>query len=120
MEELCREMTARGLSTPLLVGGATTSALHTAVKLAPLYAHVFHATDASASAVLAGRLMSDRSATEAEEHRKQEDIRALRERRDSPDKATSSFAGSTGESAVADSYLRGAFFADIPARELRM
>ena len=118
MEELCREMTARGLSTPLLVGGATTSALHTAVKLAPLYAHVFHATDASASAVLAGRLMSDRSATEAEEHRKQEDIRALRERRDSPDKATSSFAGSTGESPAADSYLRGAFFADIPAREL--
>ena len=77
MEELCREMTSRGLSTPLLIGGATTSALHTAVKLAPLYDHVFYAPDASASAVLAGRLLSDRAVTEAEEHRKQEEMRAL-------------------------------------------
>ena len=77
MEELCREMAARGLSTPLLIGGATTSALHTAVKLAPLYAHVFYAPDASASAVLAGRLMSDRENTEAEEHRKQEELREM-------------------------------------------
>ena len=83
MEELCREMTARGLSTPLLVGGATTSALHTAVKLAPLYEHVFYASDASASAVLAGRLMSDRAATEAEEHRKQEEMRALHHSKES-------------------------------------
>jgi len=118
MEELCREMSARGLSTPLLVGGATTSALHTAVKLAPLYGHVFYAPDASASAVLAGRLMSDRAATEAEERRKQEEMRELRERKDSPVKASPSFAGSTGESPAADTYLRGAFFESIPAREL--
>ena len=119
MEELCREMSARGLSTPLLIGGATTSALHTAVKLAPLYGHVFYAPDASASAVLAGRLMSDRAATEAEEHRKQEEIRELRERRDSP-AAGAPHSGLDPESHLyaADSYLRGAFFADIPAREL--
>ena len=122
MEELCREMTARGLSTPLLVGGATTSALHTAVKLAPLYAHVFHASDASASAVLAGRLMSDRDATEAEEHRKQEKLRELREQKDSPVKPAND--GKTvipdpiGDPFPADSYLQGKFFADIPAREL--
>ena len=114
MEELCREMTARGLSTPLLVGGATTSALHTAVKLAPLYAHVFHASDASASAVLAGRLMSDRDATEAEEHRKQEKLRELREQKDSPVKP----ANDERTPFPADSYLQGKFFADIPAREL--
>lgn len=42
MEEICKEMTARGLDTPLLVGGAAASALHTAVRLAPLYGHVFY------------------------------------------------------------------------------
>ena len=117
MEELCREMAARGLSTPLLVGGATTSALHTAVKLAPLYDHVFYAPDASASAVLSGRLMSDRAATEAEEHRKQENIRELHERKDSPVKA-GVIPDPTGALLPADSYLRGKFFADIPCREL--
>ena len=81
MEELCREMKARGLSTPLFVGGATTSDLHTAVKLAPLYDHVFHAPDASAGAVMAQRCMQDRQAFEAEQHARQEEIRALREGR---------------------------------------
>ena len=52
MEEICREMNARGMNTPLLIGGATTSAVHTAVKLAPLYDHVFYGPDASAAAVL--------------------------------------------------------------------
>ncbi len=75
MEELCREMSARGLSTPLFVGGATTSDLHTAVKLAPLYAHVFHAPDASAGAVMAQRCLQDREAFEAEQHARQETIR---------------------------------------------
>lgn len=77
MEELCREMAARGLDTPLLVGGATTSALHTAVKLAPLYGHVFHAPDASSTAVLAGRLMTNRADTEAAEHAVQQSLREL-------------------------------------------
>ena len=141
MEELCREMTARGLSTPLLVGGATTSALHTAVKLAPLYGHVFYASDASASAVLAGRLMSDRAATEAGEHRRQEEMRALHHSKESagaglassrtdgnyfpnkfvgkpisdPSSATPAHAS---PAFAAESYLRGAFFESIPAREL--
>ncbi len=114
MEELCREMAARGLSMPLLIGGATTSALHTAVKLAPLYGHVFYAPDASASAVLAGRLMSDREATEAEEHRKQEELRALYRAGDqtviSSEVEKSPFPP--------ESYLRGAFFESIPCREL--
>jgi len=141
MEELCREMAARGLSTPLLVGGATTSALHTAVKLAPLYEHVFYASDASASAVLAGRLMSDRAATEAEEHRKQEEMRALHHSKESAGAglaaqraADNYFSDKFAEKPIvappsttpthaspafaADSYLRGAFFESIPCREL--
>lgn len=77
MEEICKEMTARGLDTPLLVGGAAASALHTAVRLAPLYGHVFYGQDASASAVLANQLITDREGTEAAEHKKQEHLRKL-------------------------------------------
>lgn len=77
MEEICKEMTARGMDTPLLVGGAAASALHTAVRLAPLYGHVFYGQDASASAVLANQLITDREGTEAAEHKKQEHLREL-------------------------------------------
>ena len=77
MEELCREMTARGMDIPLFIGGATTSALHTAVKLAPLYEHVFYGADASASAVMAKRCMADRVRFEQEEHEAQEKMRTI-------------------------------------------
>ena len=81
MEELCREMAARGLDTPLFIGGATTSALHTAVKLAPLYDHVFYAPDASAGAVLAKKCLRDRATFEADQHAEQARIRELHEGR---------------------------------------
>ena len=81
MEEICREMTARNMNTPLLIGGATTSALHTAVKLAPLYDHVFYGPDASASAVLAKRCMMDRDKFENEMHAEQQKLRDLYHRK---------------------------------------
>ena len=77
MEEICREMASRGMDTPLFVGGATTSSLHTAVKLAPLYGHVFHGADASAAAVMAKKCMMDREAFEKEQHAGQEKIRSM-------------------------------------------
>jgi len=77
MEELCCEMHARGLDTPLFIGGATTSALHTAVKLAPLYDHVFYSPDASANAVLAKRCLADRAAFEQQQHAAQAHLRTL-------------------------------------------
>ncbi|MBQ3607049.1 MAG: methionine synthase [Bacteroidales bacterium] len=77
MEEICREMASRGMDTPLFVGGATTSSLHTAVKLAPLYAHVFHGADASAAAVMAKKCMMDRKTFEAEQHAGQDKIRSM-------------------------------------------
>ena len=77
MEEICREMTSRGMTTPLFVGGATTSALHTAVKLAPLYGHVFHGADASAAAVMAKKYMMDPAEFEAECHAEQLKMREL-------------------------------------------
>ena len=110
MEELCREMAARGLDTPLFIGGATTSALHTAVKLAPLYDHVFYAPDASAGAVLAKKCLRDRAAFEAAQHAEQARIRDLHEgRKAAPAPVQTGFAS--------DSYLR-TIPADIPLMEV--
>ena len=77
MEEICREMTRRGMRTPLFIGGATTSPLHTAVKLAPLYDRVFYGADASATAVMAKKYMLDGDGFTASEHEKQEKIRRV-------------------------------------------
>ena len=77
MEELCRDMNSRGMSAALMIGGATTSALHTAVKLAPLYSHVFYGADASAAAVLAKKYILDKEGFEREEHQKQAQLREL-------------------------------------------
>ena len=77
MEELCREMKTRGMNIPLFVGGATTSALHTAVKLAPLYGHVYHGADASVAAVMAKRYIIDPDSFESEQHNEQERLREL-------------------------------------------
>ena len=110
MEELCREMHARGLDTPLFIGGATTSALHTAVKLAPLYEHVFYAPDASAGAVLAKKCLRDREAFEASQHAEQARIRALHQGRKSvPAPAEAGFAP--------ESYLR-TVPEDLPLTEI--
>lgn len=83
MEEICRDMAARGMKTPLFIGGATTSAVHTSVKLAPLYNHVFYGADASASAVMAKKYMMDPEGFENEQHSGQ---RKLRELYESPEK----------------------------------
>jgi 5-methyltetrahydrofolate--homocysteine methyltransferase len=57
---VAQELTREGFSTPLLIGGATTSAVHTAVKIAPHYAPgVVHVLDASRAVGVAGALLSD-------------------------------------------------------------
>jgi len=62
LDEMARtvaEFERRGLRIPILVGGAATSALHTALKLQPLYSGpVIHTTDASDSAVVVNTLMN--------------------------------------------------------------
>jgi 5-methyltetrahydrofolate--homocysteine methyltransferase len=48
MVDVAKEMERRGLDTPLLIGGATTSRQHTAVRIAPAYSQpVLHVLDAS-------------------------------------------------------------------------
>jgi 5-methyltetrahydrofolate--homocysteine methyltransferase len=53
------EMTRRGMTVPLLIGGATTSGKHTAVKIAPSYkGPTVHVPDASLAVGVLGKLMS--------------------------------------------------------------
>ncbi len=59
MTHVAREMKRAGMTIPLLVGGATTSAKHTAVKIAPHYdGPVLHVLDASRSVNVVERLLS--------------------------------------------------------------
>jgi len=57
---VAEEMKKRGMNLPLLIGGATTSRIHTAVKIAPKYDHgVLHVLDASRSVPVVGDLLND-------------------------------------------------------------
>ena len=58
MVHIAKEMKRRGMKQPLLIGGATTSKIHTAVKIAPEYQDVIHVLDASRSVTVAGSLLS--------------------------------------------------------------
>ncbi|CAN5726585.1 hypothetical protein BH10BAC2_BH10BAC2_50140 [soil metagenome] len=59
MVHIAHEMKRRNMSLPLLIGGATTSRIHTAVKIAPQYNNgVVHVLDASRSVTVAGSLLA--------------------------------------------------------------
>jgi 5-methyltetrahydrofolate--homocysteine methyltransferase len=61
MVVVAREMARRGVTKPLLIGGATTSRQHTAVKIAPEYpGPTVHVVDASRAVDVVSRLLSDR------------------------------------------------------------
>jgi 5-methyltetrahydrofolate--homocysteine methyltransferase len=60
MVHVAREMERRKLTTPLLIGGATTSKLHTAVRIAPRYSHpTVHVLDASRAVSVVSSLLSE-------------------------------------------------------------
>lgn len=60
MVNVASEMERQGLKIPLLIGGATTSRIHTAVKIDPVYSGtVVHVTDASKSVPIAGEAISE-------------------------------------------------------------
>ncbi|HEY6401797.1 MAG TPA: vitamin B12 dependent-methionine synthase activation domain-containing protein, partial [Blastocatellia bacterium] len=59
MQHVAREMQREGFTTPLLIGGATTSRVHTAVKIAPNYEPpVVHVLDASRAVPVVGALVN--------------------------------------------------------------
>ncbi|HVF09798.1 MAG TPA: methionine synthase, partial [Abditibacteriaceae bacterium] len=60
MMHVAREMQREGFTMPLLIGGATTSRIHTAVKIAPHYEQpVLHVLDASRAVGVVGSLISE-------------------------------------------------------------
>ena len=75
MVHVAREMDRQGFTLPLLIGGATTSAKHTAVKIAPAYRNTtVHVLDASRCVGVVDRLKSDdnRAAFEVRNREEQE------------------------------------------------
>lgn len=88
MVSVAKEMERRKMNIPLLIGGATTSRVHTAVKIAPNYsAPVVHVLDASRSVPVAAKLVSKEARGEfaasirdeynklREDHRKKQDMK---------------------------------------------
>ncbi len=93
MITVAKEMERRGLETPLLIGGATTSGKHTAVKIAPAYGGpVIHVADASLAVGVVGKLIgADKAGFVAEVAARQVVLReqhAARDRRPLLDAAT--------------------------------
>lgn len=82
MVHVAVELQKAGLHIPLLIGGATTSKLHTALKIAPVYnAPVIHLKDASQNAGVAARLMNPEFKKELEQELNTE-YKELRERKE--------------------------------------
>jgi 5-methyltetrahydrofolate--homocysteine methyltransferase len=126
---VAKEMERRGLKLPLLIGGATTSRIHTAVKIAPHYSGaVVHVLDASRSVPVAGSLINDdtRAAATAsvkDEYDKLRDDHASRQK----DKNYIPFAKATENATKIDwaatqttvpSYIGNKYFEDYPLDEI--
>jgi len=82
MVHVAREMQRAGLQVPIMIGGATTSPLHTALKIAPVYdGSVIHLKDASQNALVAARLLNPVQKQEFVEalHQEQEALRQANE-----------------------------------------
>ena len=79
MVNVAHEMERAGLDIPIMIGGATTSELHVALKIAPVYGGpVVWMKDASQNALVAARLM-DRDEERKMEHELDEKYEQLRE-----------------------------------------
>jgi len=92
MEHIAGEMERQGFNIPLLIGGATTSKVHTAVKIDSVYhGPVVHVEDASRSAMIVNNLISkERKTGFASDIKKQyEQMRQKREQHDSSTEITS-------------------------------
>ena len=85
MVTVAEEMQRAGMTIPLLIGGATTSKLHTALRIDPAYeGPVIHVLDASRAVGVASQLLSDTQAegfikTTADDYQHMRDVRAGKE-----------------------------------------
>ena len=85
MEQLCMLFQREGLRVPIVVGGATTSTVHTAVKLAPLYEGcVAYGGDASQTSLIAKHLQMDATTTIVQIKAEQQELREAYEEHHAP------------------------------------
>ncbi len=83
MVSVAKEMQRRGMTTPLLIGGATTSRAHTAVRIEPAYeSPVVHVLDASRAVGVAQSLLHDRERFAADKRLEYAALRASRAERE--------------------------------------
>ena len=76
MVNVAKELQRAGMNIPIMIGGATTSELHVALKIAPVYsAPVVWLKDASQNALVAARLMNDEQSVEQELEAKYQHLR---------------------------------------------
>ena len=76
MVNVAEELKKAGLNLPIMIGGATTSELHVALKIAPVYGGpVVWMKDASQNALVAQKLMADKEAVEHELDEKYHNLR---------------------------------------------
>ena len=132
LDEMCSvaaEMERAGLSKPLLIGGATTSRVHTAVKIAPNYSGpTIHVLDASRAVGVAGNLVSDtqKDALVGRVAEEYEDIREKRRARPKADRLVPLEAARANANPVdfadhapaAPTFIGTREFADYPLGEL--
>ncbi|MBT8287816.1 MAG: methionine synthase [Flavobacteriaceae bacterium] len=72
MVYVSKEMERQGMDLPLLIGGATTSRAHAAVKIAPNYSHtVVHVNDASRAVTVVGKLLQNNNLVYKEQIREE-------------------------------------------------
>jgi 5-methyltetrahydrofolate--homocysteine methyltransferase len=77
MVNVATELRKAGLNIPIMIGGATTSELHVALKIAPVYGGpVVWMKDASQNAITASRLMSEEKTMEQELNEKYAQLRS--------------------------------------------
>ncbi len=126
MVHVAKEMEKRGMKQPLLIGGATTSAAHTAIKIAEHYSGpVVHVLDASRSVPVTTSLLSDHRETFITDNRaKQHKLRENHNTGPKKETLTLEQARAAGPACDWESYLPpvpsflGTTKATVPLREL--
>jgi len=129
MVHVAREMKREGFSVPLLIGGATTSPAHTAVKIAPEYPHgVVHVLDASRVVNVVSSLLSPEQKpgfladVKAKQDRQREEFAARRSRKPLLSLATARARGQQFDWNHVDipqpEFLGTRVFADVPLEEI--
>jgi 5-methyltetrahydrofolate--homocysteine methyltransferase len=128
MVHVAKEMDREGFSVPLLIGGATTSRVHTAVKIAPAYRHpVVHVQDASRAVGVMGNLVSADLRTNFSDENRAEQQRAREKHQSRSVQAVLSLADARGKKPRMDwadyapprpSFLGVKAFSPVPLTEI--